>query len=96
MSSPVATYALRPIPPRLGLTITNGIGHRTSITDTAGSEAWSYDMMGRVATHQRTTNGITHTTTGQYNFLDGPTSITYPSGRTITYGITSATDPLQR
>ncbi len=60
--------------------------HRTAMCDQGGSEAWSYDSMGRVATHQRTTNGITKTASGVYNFLDDPTSITYPSGRTITYG----------
>ena len=84
MSSPVAVYAYDQSS-TLGLTITNGIGHRTSIVDQGGSEAWSYDLMGRVAMHQRTTNGITHTTTGAYNLAGDPTSITYPSGRTVNY-----------
>ena len=31
-----------------GLTITNGNGRRTGMSDAAGAEAWSYDVMGRV------------------------------------------------
>ncbi len=92
MPSPVAVYAYDQSS-ALGLTITNGIGHRTSIVDQGGSEAWSYDVMGHVATHQRTTNGITHTTSGLYNLGGDPTSITYPSGRTISYTYNLAERP---
>ena len=79
-----------------GLSITNGIGRRTSMTDAAGSEAWSYDSMGRELTDKRTTNSITKTTRHTYlPFVDGSLyQLTYPSGRTITYGYNSAGQPL--
>jgi YD repeat-containing protein len=48
MSSPVATYFYDQTSFN-GLTIANGIGRRTGMTDPAGSEAWSYDAMGRIA-----------------------------------------------
>jgi RHS repeat-associated protein len=54
MSSPVATY-LYDQTSYNGLTTANGIGRRTGMTDQAGSEAWSYDQMGRVAADLRST-----------------------------------------
>jgi RHS repeat-associated protein len=93
MPSPVATYWYDGNSPSSPSNCSVGsftygsyaIGHRTAICDQGGNEAWSYDQMGRVATHQRTTNSMTHTTTGTYNFAGDPITITYPSGRTITY-----------
>ena len=79
MSSPVATY-LYDQSSYNGLTITNGIGRRTGMTDRAGSEAWSYDAMGRIATDRRTTNGVTKSFPYTYN-LDGSVASDY----TITY-----------
>lgn len=67
------------------LTITNGVGRRTAMCDAAGSEAWSYDQMGRVLFEKRTTNAITKTTSYTYNFDGSLATITYPSGRVITY-----------
>ncbi len=49
-----------------GLTITNGIGRRTGMSDAAGAEAWSYDSKGRVLTGGRTTNGVTKNTSELY------------------------------
>src|SRR5262249_9766026 len=73
---------------------TNGIGRRTGMTDAAGSESWTYDPLGRPLAGQRTTSGITKTTTYTYN-LDGSTNtITYPSGRVLTYGYNSAARPI--
>lgn len=65
----------------------HNIGHRTGMTDAAGSEAWSYDSMDRVLADQRTTNGITKSTIYAYSpYLDGSVaSITYPSGLKVTY-----------
>jgi RHS repeat-associated protein len=60
--------------------------------DVAGMEAWSYDPMERPITDQRTTNGVTKTTSYYkasgvpgYNFDGSIAMITYPSGRTVTY-----------
>jgi RHS repeat-associated protein len=61
------------------------IGRRTSMTDAAGSEVLSYDTMGREWGEQRTTNGVSKTTTYTYNFEGDLATLTYPSGRTMTY-----------
>jgi RHS repeat-associated protein len=70
-----------------GLTITNGIGLRTGMADQAGTEVWSFDSMGRTLVDQRTTNSLTKSTTYVYPpYVDGSVyTITYPSGRTLTY-----------
>jgi RHS repeat-associated protein len=82
MSSPVATYSYDQTSFN-GLTIANGIGRRTGMTDQAGSEAWSYDTMGRILSDRRTTNGVTKSFPYTYN-LDGSMasdySITYTQG----------------
>jgi RHS repeat-associated protein len=73
-----------------GLTIANGKGRRTGMSDGAGAEAWSYDTMGRVLSNRRTTNSVTRTFTYAYNLAGDVTSITYPTGRTITYSYDTA------
>jgi hypothetical protein len=90
-ASPVATYAYDQ-PACLGQASCYNIGHRTSMTDAAGSESWSYDKMGRVLTDQRTTNGITKSVKYAYApYLDGSiASITYPSGRVVNYSTGAA------
>ncbi len=55
------------------------------MTDAAGSEAWSYDAAGNVLVDQRTTNGITKQFSYSYNLNGSIATISYPSGRTITY-----------
>jgi len=78
----------------LGAASCANIGHRTSMTDAAGSEHWSYDAMGRVLEDQRTTNAITKTTSYAY-YLDGSvSSITYPSGKVISYSYDAVTRPI--
>jgi YD repeat-containing protein len=69
----------------LGQASCYNIGRRTSMTDAAGSEAWSYDTMGRALTDQRTTNSVTKSTVYTYNYDGSTATLTYPSGRTITY-----------
>ena len=61
------------------------VGRRTGMTDGAGSQAWSYDSMGRVWTDQRTTNNVAHTFDYTYNYDGSLGSVAYPSGRTVTY-----------
>jgi len=65
---------------------TYGNGHRTSMTDPSGSTSWNYDIRGRVLQKQQTINGVTLTTTSQYDPATGKISTkTYPSGRQLTY-----------
>jgi len=74
----------------LGQSSCFNVGHLTRMTDAAGSEAWSYDAVGRVLTVQRTNGTITKSTSYTYN-LDGTVAtVTYPSGRTLTYKYDSA------
>ncbi|HEV2416458.1 MAG TPA: RHS repeat-associated core domain-containing protein [Terriglobia bacterium] len=61
------------------------VGLQTGMVDGAGSEAWSYDSMGRVIADQRTTSGVTGTTDYGYNLDGSLNSIGYPSGRVVTY-----------
>jgi len=68
------------------LTINNGIGRRTSMCDAAAAEAWSYDAMGRAQTDRRTTNSIPPRDTIYGYNLDGSlATLSYPSGRVVTY-----------
>jgi YD repeat-containing protein len=67
------------------LTFANAIGRRTQMCDAAGGEAWSYDSMGRVVTSRRVTNGVTRDFTYTYNLDGSLATLTYPSGRVITY-----------
>jgi RHS repeat-associated protein len=69
------------------------IGRRTGMTDAAGSEAWAYDTMGREWGEQRTTNSITKTASYTYDLAGDLATLTYPSGRTITYSTDSAGRP---
>jgi RHS repeat-associated protein len=77
-----------------GLTITNGQGRRTGMSDGSGQTAWSYDAMGRVVKERRTIGSVTKETTYSYNFGGLLASITYPSGRIITYTNSDAARPL--
>jgi RHS repeat-associated protein len=83
------------------LTVTNGVDRRTAMCDAAGSEAFSYDPMGRTATDLRTLNNPPNNTPASvsmrtiytYN-LDGTiASMTYPSGHTVTYQPTNIGQP---
>src|SRR4029077_8613858 len=78
----------------LGQPTCYNVGHRTSMTDAGGSEAVSYDKMGRELTHQRTTNSITKTTSYTYNLNGSLATMVYPSGRTITYAYDAAARPI--
>ena len=69
------------------------IGHRTSMTDAAGSEAWAFDTVDRLSTDQRTTNSIPKPTNYLYNYDGSIATLTYPSGNTITYTTDSAARP---
>jgi RHS repeat-associated protein len=68
------------------------VARRTGMTDAGGSESFSYDALGHEFTEQRTTNGHSKTTSYAYNLDGSMASLTYPSGRTITYTINAAGD----
>jgi RHS repeat-associated protein len=71
------------------------IGRRTGTTDAGGSEAWAYDKMGREIGEKRTTNAITKNTSYSYNLDGSLATLTYPSGRTISYTYNAAAQPTQ-
>jgi RHS repeat-associated protein len=96
-STPTAKYGYDAVPPTgctlPTLTIGNGIGKRTGMCDAAGAEAWSYDITAGVGwklTDVRTTNGVTKSTVAQNNLAGSVTSLTYPSGRTISYTLSTS------
>lgn len=72
-----------------GLTTLNGVDRLTGMSDGAGSEAWSYDSMGRVVIDQRTNNSspsnLTKSTDYVYDVNGDVTKVTYPTGRVVNY-----------
>lgn len=75
----------------------DNIGHRTSATDAAGSEAWSFDVSDRMHRDQRTIlatpSNITKSTTYSYDYNENIISITYPSNRIVNYTFDKANRP---
>jgi RHS repeat-associated protein len=69
---------------------TNGIGHLTNLTDQAGSASYSYDILGRMVSEQRTIAGVTKNMSYTYNLDGSAATVKYPSGATITYTPDSA------
>jgi RHS repeat-associated protein len=69
---------------------TNGIGHRTGMTDGPGSATWVYDLMGRVKSETRVTANVTKTTSYVYNLDGSVQSVTYPSTHTVNYTYSAA------
>jgi len=73
-----------------GLSITNGIGRGTGMSDGSGATAWSYDPSGHVTSERRTIGSVTkllqygYTVSGLFNM------ITFPSGRTVAYSYNNA------
>ncbi len=77
----------------LGLASCSNIGHRTSVTDAAGSESWSYDVIDRIHKDQRTTNSITKSATYNLDYAGNVTSVIYPTNRTVNYTYDAANRP---
>lgn len=85
----------------LSLTACQNIGHRTSMTDGAGSEAWAYEVdktnLRSIHREQRTTDSspdnITKTTTYYLDLAGNVTQLVYPTGRTVNYTFDSADRP---
>lgn len=70
-----------------GLTIANGIGRRTGMSDGSGATAWSYDSMGRLLALRGKINGIANTASYTYTpYLNGEVSnLTYFSGSQVAF-----------
>ncbi|MFL6436911.1 MAG: RHS repeat-associated core domain-containing protein [Terriglobales bacterium] len=68
-----------------GLTITNGKGRRTGMSDASGLTAWSYDAMGRVVAEQRKLGTVSKKISYVYKLSGALGTLTYPSGTAITY-----------
>src|SRR5487761_349800 len=73
-----------------GYSSSNGEGRRTAMSDGSGSTGWSYDAMGRTVTEKRTIAGKTKTVSYSYNLDGSIASITYPSGRLVSYSVGNA------
>jgi RHS repeat-associated protein len=91
--TPAVTY-LYDLTAYNGLTITNGKGRRTGMSDGSGQTAWSYDAMGRVLTKQQTIVGITKSIGYTYNRDGSVASIAYPDGRVFAYAYNNARQPV--
>ena len=76
-----------------GLTDSNPKPNRTSMCDAGGASAWSHDTMGRILSDQRTNSGVTKTASYAYNLNGSLATLTYPSGRMITYSYNNAARP---
>jgi hypothetical protein len=75
------------------LTDANPQLYRTSMCDGSGAAAWVHDKMGRVLQDKRTivgTSNVTNTFVYAYNLDGSLASLQYPSGRTITYTLSTA------
>ena len=65
--------------------VTYGIGRLTGRVDPSGSYTFYYDSQGNLTREDKTIGGILYNTQYTYNNNNILTSVTYPSGRTITY-----------
>lgn len=63
---------------------TNGIGHLSALTDGSGGTSFAYDPLGRIVQKQHTVAGVTLTVGYVYQNAH-LTSLTTPSGQTLTY-----------
>jgi RHS repeat-associated protein len=87
LATPVVSYAYD--------SGTNAKGHLTSLTDQAGTATYAYDILGRLTTETRSLKGannaaISKSLSYSYNLDGSVKSLTYPSGKVITYTPDSA------
>jgi RHS repeat-associated protein len=69
---------------------TNGKGHLTGRSDQSGTYQYTYDAKGNLIKEEKIIDGVTFITAYTYDPAGILTGITYPSGRTITYGLDTA------
>jgi len=90
-SNPTATAYTYDQTSCLGLSVScYNKGQRTTMTDASGSTQWAYDAMGRVLIEHRTIGSVTNNIAYTYNLDGSIATLTYPSGRTITYTVSAA------
>jgi RHS repeat-associated protein len=78
-----------------GLTIANGVGRRTGMTDASGQTAWSYDAMGRTTDEKRTIGTAPPKTISyQYDLAGSLKQLTYPDNEVVTFANNAAGRPL--
>jgi RHS repeat-associated protein len=65
--------------------VSNGIGRLTARTDPSGSYTFYYDVRGNLTKEEKTISSVLYTTEYAYNKDNNLTSITYPSGRVLSY-----------
>jgi RHS repeat-associated protein len=68
---------------------TNGKGHLTGASDANHSMGWTYDALGRVTSKTQTVGAVTQSVGYAYTNAD-LTSLTTPSGQTVTYAYNAA------
>jgi YD repeat-containing protein len=68
----------------------NAKGKLSSLTDQAGTASYAYDTLGRLTTETRSIAGISKSTGYSYNLDGSVKTLTYPSGRVVTYTPDSA------
>lgn len=66
-------------------TCANGIGRLCSVTDPTGTRTYAYNGLGRTASVTWTTSSQVFTTSYSWTPADKLASITYPSGRVVSY-----------
>lgn len=62
-----------------------GIGRLTSLADAQGSASFGYDARGNLLSETRVIGGQSYTTGYGWDLADNLVSLTYPSGRIVTY-----------
>jgi RHS repeat-associated protein len=77
-----------------GYSSTHGQGRRTAMSDGSGNTGWGFDKVGRISTEQRTIAGVTKTISYTYDLDGSVATLTYPSGRVVSYNIGNAERPL--
>jgi YD repeat-containing protein len=87
LATPVVTYAYD--------SGTNAKGHLTSLADQAGTASYTYDILGRLTGETRTLTGANNAAVSKnisytYNLDGSVKTLTYPSGKVITYAPDSA------
>jgi RHS repeat-associated protein len=65
--------------------VTNGKGRLTGRTDSSGTYTFWYDAQGNLNREDKTISSVLYTTQYAYNLDNNLTSITYPTGRAVTY-----------
>jgi RHS repeat-associated protein len=69
---------------------TYGKGHLTTLTDPTGTTTWTYDIHGRVTQKQQYTGSVVLTVGYGYDSYGRLSTLTYPSGRTVTVAYDAA------